>query len=166
MNYTPEQITANKIMAINELNNFINDITPLYIDFLSKGYKINNGNVFSKKDKERLSEIDKSIERNKTIRHYFDINEYHIIIKFDIHYYVSEFSCNYIHQNIYISNTNMSDPKKMPIRELINFSPLKDNYTTQEYDAAVKEIEGYKYAIDQLNNNIQSVKSAFYPLFD
>jgi len=74
-----------RIIAVNELNNFLNITIPELIEQLKKGYKLKKDNSFHKKDSDILNAI---IKKNcpSYIRCYFDCSDYFISLKTDIRY--------------------------------------------------------------------------------
>ena len=89
----------------NQLNKYINNVTPRIINVLKEGYKLKNNGELHKKYYDKVYNI---INENKpkNIRCFLSYTQTNTLLKFDISYPTSEFSNSYIKDYQYIIKNN------------------------------------------------------------
>lgn len=159
--YTDREILENKIEAINALGLFMNRAIPMYQKYLDEGFKINKGNVFSKKDKKALRVLEKDIMESlpfsvtSKVHHYLQITDYSIIINFDTHFRVSEVSVNYYKEYHYIYDRTSGD--------IYNYEPRRTDYTLEEINKGRQDIAAIQEEINALERKMDEVAKPIYP---
>lgn len=143
-NYSEDTILKNKVEAVNELHKHINKIVPMYQEQLAKGFKINQGNVFHKRDKEALDKIEESLDTPKRIRSWFKITDYSICISFDT---------NFSDSAVYLYDTEHDEQRK-PHWKALEFTPFKTDFTVEDIQNKMNTINGYKEIIKQYQDKI------------
>ena len=109
--YTEAVQLKNKIESVNKLHKWINNIYPVLFKDMEKGYQTKDNGEFYKMYHERFREL----VDNAPMRAHVKPDKYTqgIILKADITFQVSEFSCAYFGHSIYINNQYKFEPLKI-----------------------------------------------------
>jgi hypothetical protein len=133
-----EMIQTNKAKAMNELHIWCNEIVPLLIAELKKGFKVNADGNLSKKDKVKIDPLLKS----SPFRAHLEFSKYSTWLKTDISYRTGEYSNDYYKLHFCVNSHDGVIP---------DFKPLKTDITAAYLDdiqSQIKNLEQQKNVID------------------
>jgi len=146
-------ILHNKVKAVNNLYQALNENVPELLAELKKGYKINNNGGFDKRTMDRLKPIlNKITGKDKALRAYIDSSySYSKFLYADVTYKVGEFTVNYFKTDVYVLEKSDGEwivPEFTEFK-LITFSEVKNK---------LNEIKKIEKEIDRLNSKLYILK--------
>lgn len=148
------KILKNRAECMNAVNKYVNNVVPLLINELKKGFQVKSGNEsFFKKDKERLDKI-LCIGKGGTIRAWIQVDKYAIILNVDGRYSTGENGCDYFKQYPYLYDRADSKYYKFEPLKLTTLKELEQaQIRLRELEEKASEIRSEQSAINLLLGN-------------
>ena len=149
---------------VNELNNYINKVTPKIIEILKNNLVLKKDYEINKKCKDLI--YSKVLNKKPSnIQCWLECSKFNIILRFKTCFHTELWSSNYIEEYIYLThnNTEWSEKERDFIvvsTDFKEFEPIK-NKTFKQVLSTYKNIAKQEEKIDLMKAKLNDIKRVF-----